>query len=388
MRHCSHWIALILCIVSTRLAYAQVPKPVEYVLGPMDVITLTVGSHDDLDQTVSINEDGKVLLKGIGEMKAAGLTVAGLRMELQTELDKTLNNDPVTVTLKERHAESVKINGAVIHAGQFDLKPGMRLLDLLALSGTSAVNSRLISGQMIRGGRQFKIDITQAYANPLTDDNPILQANDMVILTEIAPPARLEIAVEGQVLRPGMVEITDQTTTIGLLQSCGGPTAQAALLRTYILRDDKQIPLNLQPLLILGKPDDAVVHFKYHTGDELFIPTLDTKFTVMGSVGHPGTYYIPETGIPVTVFDSINEAGEITQDSTASKSKIYRKTGDKITTIDVNLDKIMKHGDVKNNIVMQPGDTLFVPPHKKSPFPSIYDVFAPLSLLALLGFHI
>ena len=56
-----------------------------------------------------------------------------------------------------------------------------------------------------------------------------------------------------------------------------------------------------------AEPDEKIQAFKLENGDTLFIPTIKTKFSVLGAVGHPGTFPLPANR-PVTVLDAFNLA--------------------------------------------------------------------------------
>src|SRR5579871_1023919 len=107
----------------------------DYLLGIDDVIEVTVTNHDDMDRTLTILPNGKINFAGVGEITAAGRTSRAVAEEIRAELDKTLNNFEVVVSVKEVRSRRVRAIGAVRAPGSYDMKPAWRVVDLLAVAG-------------------------------------------------------------------------------------------------------------------------------------------------------------------------------------------------------------------------------------------------------------
>lgn len=121
----------------------------QFVLGADDVIEITVRNHSELDHVLTVLPDGKLTFPTVGEMQAAGKTPRALAMEIQAELEKTLNNVGVTVVVKEAHSRRVRLIGAVRQAGAIDLKPGWKLFDAVIAAGGLSARPELVSGRLI-----------------------------------------------------------------------------------------------------------------------------------------------------------------------------------------------------------------------------------------------
>ena len=356
-----------------------------FVLGPDDVIEVTVRDHSDLDHTLTVLPDGKIAFPTVGELQAAGKTPRDLAAEIKTELETTFNNIRVTVTVKEVHSRRVSIAGPVKTAGGFDLKRDWRVFDLVAAAGGLSAKPETITARIIRGGRQvLPVNLAEAMRAPQTESNVLLERNDLLLLDEQTPQAR-QAQVIGQVGKPSVYSIEPDTTLLSLLAEAGNPTDKAALTRVYVLRNGAQIPLNLYPFLMEGKADETVTKFKIQPGDVVFVPTQEARYSVQGQVGKPAYYTYPEKG-KVTVLDALNEAGG-SSGGDLSKAGVIRLIDGKYTVIPVNIDLMLKKGDLSKNIALQPGDILFVPA-RSSKGNAIQNLLAPLSLLSILGFRL
>lgn len=63
----------------------------------------------------------------------------------------------------------------------------------------------------------------------------------------------------------------------------------------------------------------------------------------------------------MTVLDIVLEAGGLNEFASANSTKLYRRAEGKVKTIDIELDDILNGGNLKTNILVQPGDILIVP---------------------------
>src|SRR5207245_11096351 len=69
----------------------------DYVLGPEDVVNIEVFNVPELKETVRVENDGTIWVKLLGRVKAAGLTTAALREELESEWGKKYLENPKVV---------------------------------------------------------------------------------------------------------------------------------------------------------------------------------------------------------------------------------------------------------------------------------------------------
>jgi len=63
----------------------------------------------------------------------------------------------------------------------------------------------------------------------------------------------------------------------------------------------------------------------------------------------------------MTVLDAVLEAGGPNQFASAERSRLYRQQDDESTVMKVELDAILKKGDLGTNYRLQPGDIITVP---------------------------
>ena len=104
--------------------------------------------------------------------------------------------------------------------------------------------------------------------------------------------------------------------------------------------------------LYVTKPSVSV-RVKYFSRRQVF---------VMGEVLRPGAYEYREN---LRLFDLITTAGGFTQFSGTKNIKVHRGEPQDRKTINVDLDEILKSGDLSKDFILEPGDIVEVPRQPK-----------------------
>lgn len=190
-----------------------------------------------------------------------------------------------------------------------------------------------------------------------------LRLRDPIVSVSIVRFRSLRASVGGFVNRPGTFEVRDGDTVMTLLNQGGGVVPDRSDLRRSTLRrafSQELIPIDLHAMLIKG---DTSQNYLVLDGDELNIPEeTRNRILVDGAITVPGTYPYRE---PMTVADAISLArGQIRYRSRMSKIVVTReKVGQpgQYVRIPVDFVRFQKNGDQSQNVVLQPGDYIFVP---------------------------
>jgi len=106
-----------------------------YRLRKSDVIDIKFNFTTEFDQTLSIQPDGFIGLRGQDELYVAGLTVAELRDKIRETYAPTLHDPEVTVTLKDFEKPYFIATGAVAHPGKYELRGDATVTEGVALAG-------------------------------------------------------------------------------------------------------------------------------------------------------------------------------------------------------------------------------------------------------------
>jgi len=106
----------------------------DYVIGPEDVLDISVWNNTTISRTVPVRPDGMISLPLLNDVRASGQTPLQLRDDLMKRLKEYMPDPEVSVIVREVHSAKVSVVGAVKKPGRFELKTGSTVLDLLALA--------------------------------------------------------------------------------------------------------------------------------------------------------------------------------------------------------------------------------------------------------------
>jgi polysaccharide export outer membrane protein len=149
---------------------------------------------------------------------------------------------------------------------------------------------------------------------------------------------------------------------LGALTAAGGPTGKAALSRASILRGSTSIPVDLRGLRADAQTVDAI---KLLPGDTIMIPENKLEYAVFGAVRTPGMTTYPDDA-PVTVLAALSRAGGQTETADLKNASLIRPSTDgKPTMVAINVEAMLKKGELSQDVPVQPGDILFVPTRKQ-----------------------
>lgn len=112
------------------------PGSAGYLVGPQDVLDVTVFKAPELSKTVQVAEDGSVNLPLVAQIPAAGKSPSQLEHDIEARLNsRYLKSAQVTVFVKEYNSQRVTVEGAVKNPGVFPLRGNDTLMQVIAKSG-------------------------------------------------------------------------------------------------------------------------------------------------------------------------------------------------------------------------------------------------------------
>jgi polysaccharide biosynthesis/export protein len=262
-----------LCSASL-LARSQAPlsPPNDYVIGPQDVLMITVYDQDDLNGKFPVDADGTFTFPLIGRVKAGGLTLRQLEAEMKRLLmDGFFKNPQLSVGIEQYKSQRVFIVGEVRNPGPYALTGNMSLIEAIAVAGSAlptASGEALIvrasanaeaSGPTMPTDERSDVETIdlKALQSGALEHNLALKDGDTIFI-----PRAETIYVFGQVKSPGAYPIQRDTTVLQALSLAGGVTDRGATGRIRIVRLEKGKKLEIRVKL-----DDRV-----RPGDTVIVP--------------------------------------------------------------------------------------------------------------------
>lgn len=308
-----------------------------YVLGAGDSVNIQVFNIPEFSGAFLVGIDSKLRVPLLDPIDVQGLTLDELAGMLETQLAQTIQQPIVTVDLAQPRPIRVSLFGEIASPGSYTLPS----------TGTGTISTG--------------------------------EGNNAATVTTIAFPPLSEV-----------------------VRGAGGITQAADVRRVRLIRmvgrTPRQLDLDLFDLLAEG---DLGLDIRLRDGDRIFIPTTQAynpdeartlaastivseasfgpaEVVVVGEVFRPGTQTVggvtsaegatqgantgSNTNRPPTVTAAIQAAGGITNLADLRSISVRRPTrSGEEQVIAANLWKTLVEGDLSQDIILQPGDTIVVP---------------------------
>ena len=132
------WIFLGVHAIAAALPNGSEPLPVvegSYLLGPEDVIKISVWKDEHLTQEVVVRPDGMISFPLVGDIPAAGRTIEDVRLELVKRLNKFVPNPHVSILATKILSNKFYVIGRVNKPGEFLVGHYTDVLQALSLAG-------------------------------------------------------------------------------------------------------------------------------------------------------------------------------------------------------------------------------------------------------------
>ncbi|MDG1325398.1 MAG: SLBB domain-containing protein, partial [Opitutales bacterium] len=316
-----------------------------------DVIELAGGfsssAYPSDIQLIRVDQFGNKLLKSLSFRPDANLTVQdgdNIIIGSSTNLKKN----------------SIKLEGEVDRAGEYEWKAGIKLLDVVknksSLSDNADLNYALIRRLDPNGQVQvLSFSPTELFRVITKEKNIALQPKDLILflpkfdiearerlirpfLKELefnAEPAvgKLVVSVSGEVHFPGEYPLVRGMTVANLIVSAGGLKESAFSLAAEISRvevdfNNTDVEAVVEHKLLQSLLSEDSLDFKLKPGDVLSVKKIpswqdDRIITLSGEVKFPGVYAIRKNE---KIGEVVKRAGGLTSDSFARGAVFTRNS--------------------------------------------------------------
>jgi len=157
-----------------------------YVIGPQDMLDVSVWKEAELTRVVPVRPDGKISLPLLNDVQAAGLTPTQLAAQIAEDLKKFITNPQVTVIVNLTTSQRVYILGEVARPGAYPLLPGMTVLQALSSAGgfTLFANTKKIYVLRQEGAKpqKFFFNYKEVLDGKHPEQNTVLKAGDQIVV--------------------------------------------------------------------------------------------------------------------------------------------------------------------------------------------------------------
>lgn len=261
----------------------KTPAHESLLIGPGDLLHVTVLREPELEQRVRVLDSGAVDLPLIGEVHVAGLNPAAASDVIAKKyLDENYLKHPnVAVFVEEFATEPVSVLGQVMKPGTYAIKTPRTLLDLLAMAGgLTPIADRHIMVERAAGAKQRE---ERVFLSNRSDDalmaNVVIEPGDTILV----PKAGI-VYVLGDVGRPGgyTMENESRMTVLQAIALAAGVNRTADEKQARVIHDvngqyeEEDLPLKK---IERGEMPDELLQ----ANDVIYVPFSFAKNMAMGS---------------------------------------------------------------------------------------------------------
>jgi protein involved in polysaccharide export with SLBB domain len=218
---------------STFAPVDQTPVPLDYLIGPGDLLRIRIWGQVNFSSDVRVDRAGEIYLPQVGPVHVAGLPYQALQDHIRAAVGRVYRNFDLTTDIGQIRSIQVYVVGQAHRPGTYTISSLSTLVDALFASGGPSVQGSLRHIYLKRGGKIIvDFDLYDLLVNGDKSKDSSLESGDVIFI----PAAGPQVALTGSVRRPGIYELRDNTTIEQILTAAGGASTIAAQARISIER--------------------------------------------------------------------------------------------------------------------------------------------------------
>lgn len=337
---------------------ANLPTPVNYVLGPGDEVIIDIWGTNQATIRQTISPDGTINIPDIGMISLNGMTIKEADAFMKRKLGQIYSVDgedaksEIKLTLGNIRTIQVNMMGEIANPGTYYLSSLSNIYHALHRAGGVSRLGTLRDIQLIRKGKVIAhVDIYDFIRDGKMTDI-ILEEGDIINV----PTYNIIVDIAGNVKRPMSYELKEGETLADLVDYAAGFTGDAYTKNVRMIRKNG----SEYQIFTIDEPEYA--GFRLVDGDAVAVGAMldrfENRIEIKGAVYRPGTYQLGD-GIS-TVAQLIAKAEGLKGDAFTNRALITREREDltlEIVPVDIKaiLDGTAPDIELKKN------DVLYIP---------------------------
>jgi polysaccharide export outer membrane protein len=312
-----HFFISILTIIMAVWIHSAHAEDTNYILGPGDVLKITVYNNPDLTLETRVTENGAISFPLIGEVQLSGITAQAAESKIAELLEngRFIKKPQINILVTQFQSKMISVLGSVYKPGRYPLDRATNLTDLLALvGGATPDGSDLITITGKSGKKDYDL-------RSIIDKGDGSQ-NISLVGGEIVYVHSRDISVMGQVNRPGKYSVVGGVRTVAdFLGVAGGINPSGSdIVTVTTFRDGKlyRFEVDVDSLYRTGNNSENI---ELASGDSVYVPRAP-MFYIYGEVQRPGSYRIERN---MTVIQALAQGGGLTARGTQRNIKLQRR---------------------------------------------------------------
>ena len=158
----------------------------DYIIGPGDVLEISVWNNEALSRLVTVLPDGKIRFPLIGEVAVGGKALVDLEKDLKQRIDTFVPSPDLTVMVQQINSMLVYVIGKVNRPGRLALNADINVLQALTMAGglnTFAKRNKIKIFRKENGKTHiFPFEYDEVTEGENLEQNVVLKRGDVVVV--------------------------------------------------------------------------------------------------------------------------------------------------------------------------------------------------------------
>ena len=334
-----------------------IATPLNYEIGPNDVIKLVVYGVQEYSSDLTVSKEGKIQVDNVGQIKVAGLTIEAAKTRIKQQMAATAysslarGESKLDISLGDIRTIHITVIGAY-KSGTYNVSSLSNVISALSEAGGPNAIGSYREIEVIRNNKIFtKVDLYRFLQYGDQSQNIGLKDNDIIRV----PAYKNRVELTGEVKRPGIFEVIGNESFSQILEYAGGfsDNAYSAMVK-IIQKNDKEKSVKDLSKAEFGK-------YQPKSGDVVSISKIINRYqnrvVLSGAVYRPDVYEL-QSGMRIA--DLINKADGLKEDAFTGRAQLIRTKPNLLKEmISINLSKALEKNTTEN-ILLQREDELYI----------------------------
>jgi protein involved in polysaccharide export with SLBB domain len=342
---------------NSNTANKVIATPVNYEIGPNDVLKLVVYGVQEYSNDLTVSKEGRISIDNVGQVKVSGLTIEAATSRIKQLMSGSAypslrsGESKLALTVGDIRTIYINVIGAY-KSGTYNVSSLSNVISVLSEAGGPSAIGSYREIEVIRNNKVVaKCDLYKFLQNGDQSQNIGLKDNDVLRV----PPYKSRIEIQGEVKRPGIFEVLGNEEFAQVLQYAGGfgDNAYTAMVKV-VQKNEREKSVK----------DISSADFKTYKpkgGDEITVSKIINRYqnrvTLTGAVYRPDVYELTQG---MRVSDLVQRADGLKEDAFIGRAQLIRTKPNLLKEmISVNLNKALEK-DPKENILLQREDELYI----------------------------
>ena len=342
---------------NSNAANKVIATPLNYEIGPNDVIKLVVYGVQEYSSDITVSKEGKIQVDNVGQIKVAGLTIEAAKTRIKQQMAATAysslarGESKLDISLGDIRTIHISIIGAY-KSGTYNVSSLSNVISALSEAGGPNAIGSYREIEVIRNNKIFtKVDLYRFLQYGDQSQNIGLKDNDIIRV----PAYKSRVELTGEVKRPGIFEVIGNESFSQILEYAGGFTdnAYSAMVKIVQKNDIEKSVKDLSKSEF-GK-------YQPKSGDVVSVSKIINRFqnriVLSGAVYRPDVY---ELQPGMRIADLITKADGLKEDAFTGRAQLIRTKPNLLKEmISINLSKALEKNTAEN-ILLQREDELYI----------------------------